>query len=183
MPSVGVCAPRRRHTVSIRAGSGSHPIHARARRAAGRHFAFAARSAAFRAGGGYVAILKIATGRESLHLPWPERFSEPPLLGEPADQWNACGIGKDPCRARVVWEAQADRGAGLRHHQGRDAVPTICSTTMVALSTCAAAIPLNLSPTGCGAGFSRGLRRPTPPATDQLPPPVASCARRSPDDP
>ncbi|MGH8586685.1 MAG: hypothetical protein ACREWE_11075, partial [Gammaproteobacteria bacterium] len=27
----------------------------------------------------------IATGRESHHLPWQERFSEPPLLCEPAD--------------------------------------------------------------------------------------------------
>ena len=41
---------------------------------------------------------------------------------------------KDPCRACGVWAAQADRGTGVRYHQGPDGVPAVLLRGLEAVS-------------------------------------------------
>ena len=68
----------------------------------------------------------LAAGRESHHLHWLDRFTEPPPLSEPADAVERMRHRlKTGDRARIVRDAQADRRASLRNHQSGDAISAI----------------------------------------------------------
>jgi hypothetical protein len=68
----------------------------------------------------------IATGRESHHLPWQERFSEPPPLCEPADAVE---------RMRHRLKTRSGRAS---YGKRKQTVSMTVRPTMVVLSTCAA---------------------------------------------
>ena len=65
----------------------------------------------------------LAMGRESHHLPWQERFAAAGRAGRRGGAHEAST--EDPCRACGVGAAQADRGTGVRYHQGPDGVPAV----------------------------------------------------------
>lgn len=68
----------------------------------------------------------IAMKRERHHEAVLERFAEPPPLPNDADAAAATGASvENPKRTRGLRLAQADRRAGVRHHQACDEIPPV----------------------------------------------------------